>query len=272
MFTQFCLSICLFSAVHLGIKAEQSFKIYTEHFPPYNYIEDSKITGINVEVVNQACSMANLDCQFSLYPWNRAMRLVKNNEFSGLISTAKTPERLNQFKWVGPLVSGVNCIYRLSSRTDIKVSKVEDAKAYKMGAARDAAYLKVLEKLGFTEGKNLHLYLGKYGQMKPLQYGRIDMIVGSANTIFDQTIAIGLKPSDLTPLVVIPSSLLLGNFLALNINVPNTIVENLQTHIDDMAQNGTMDKIRLDFVNPNVSPAPSDLDNQLWRDCMVKKS
>ena len=63
-----------------------------------------------------ACEEAQIECDFKMLPWNRSMRMALEGPNSGLVSTARTTERENLFQWVGPLISGQNCIYKLASR------------------------------------------------------------------------------------------------------------------------------------------------------------
>jgi polar amino acid transport system substrate-binding protein len=242
--------------------------IYTEHFPPYNFIEDDVVTGINVEIVRRACELANVECQFNLYPWNRAMRRVGENTHSGIMSTARTPERENSFKWIGPLVSGNNCIYRLAERNDIIINSLFDAQAYTLGGARDDAYITTYQDLGFEVGQNLTLYLGKYGQMRPLELGRIDLIFGSSNTIDNLMSSIDLKLKDVVPVAMIPQTKHKGNYLALHSQAPADLATNLQNTINKLIENDEYANIQSEFLKAQSTKPPANIDLEIWHTCM----
>ena len=247
---------------------EDSLTIYTEQFPPYNFIESEKVTGINVEIVARACELANIKCEFTLYPWKRAMMMTSNDPQSGIMSTAKTKDRKNQFIWIGPLVSGQSCIYRLTKRSDIKIDNIVDALAYKLGDSRDTAYASDVDQLGFIEHKNLILYPGKYGQMRPFVAGRVALIFGSANSIASQMAFVGLTPNDVVPVATVPLDPSKGNFLALNFAVSTSIVERLQLAIDKMTKQDEYTHIRNKFITHSNSAIPRDIEPDLWHSCL----
>ena len=55
--------------------SETALTIYTEEFPPYNFLQKGKVVGVNAEIVAMACEMAKIKCTFALFPWKRAMTL-----------------------------------------------------------------------------------------------------------------------------------------------------------------------------------------------------
>jgi polar amino acid transport system substrate-binding protein len=251
-----------------GALAQSSISIFTEHFPPYNFMENGKVVGINIEIVKRACEISDIECKFALYPWNRSYRYAQETPSSGVMSTARTPQRIGLFNWVGPLVSGHSCIYKLASRTDIIIDKNQSVQQYILGGSRDDAYQHIYKSLGFYKYKNLILYLGKYGQMKPLKLGRIDLVFGSANSIKDMAQHVGLSVSDLMPIAIIERKKLSGNFLALNLDVPMTIVNRLQSAVNLMKENGDFNKIKNDNLHIAEKSIPENVAPDIWRTCM----
>lgn len=268
MFHRAIILFSLYLVSHQGSAFEGSLTIYTEQFPPYNFIESEKVTGINVEIVTRACELANITCKFTLYPWKRAMMMTSNDPQSGIMSTAKTKERKNQYTWIGPLVSGQSCIYRLTKRSDIKINNIVEALAYKLGDSRDTAYASDIKHLGFIEHKNLNLYPGKYGQMRPFAAGRVALIFGSANAIASQMAFVGLTPDDVVPVAKVPLDPSKGNYLALNLAVSTSIAERLQLAIDKMTQKNEYPHIRNKFVDHSNKTIPAGIEPDLWHTCL----
>lgn len=50
-------------------------ELLTEIFPPYNYVDQDRVVGINTDILYRACNIASVRCSFSLLPWNRAFIL-----------------------------------------------------------------------------------------------------------------------------------------------------------------------------------------------------
>lgn len=69
------------------------------------------------------------------------------------------------------------CIFwKLSSRTDIKIKNIEDAKHYMIGGVLDDARATHLQKLGFVIGKNLEMVRNDSLNIEKLFGGHLDMI------------------------------------------------------------------------------------------------
>ena len=61
--------------------------VYTEEFPPFNFLYKGRIRGINKDIVELACKSADIYCSFKILPWSRAFKLTQMHSNSGLIST-----------------------------------------------------------------------------------------------------------------------------------------------------------------------------------------
>lgn len=249
---------------------EQSLIIYTEEFPPYNFSKNGEINGINVRIVQAACKEVGIKCEFQIFPWNRAMRMARNGPNTGLVSTARTPEREKWFKWVGPFIKSQNCIFKLASRTDIVIPNVESASKYVLGGGTDAstAYKKVLDELGFVEGKNLKLYSNKGSNMRPFAAGRVDLIIDSATGIKVRLAIANLSLEDVVPVAAIDTSFLGGNHLALHPTFDDDVAEKLQASVQRLVSSGEAAKMELEFVQPISVATPNNIDPSLWNKCM----
>ena len=264
------LILLLFSSY--SFSNEQALIVYTEEFPPYNFSIEGRVTGINIELVRIACKEAKIECVFQILPWKRAMRYALAGPNTAIVSTARTAEREDKFKWVGPFKSGQNCIYKLASRTDIDIPTLDSAKNYVMGASKDSAYAEVLAKLGFVEGQNLNLYEGKYSKMKPFAAQRIDIIISSAGGVQDNFKHGGLTLSDLAPVAMIDSTLLPGNYLAVHPAISDEVVQRLQAALQSMNVSGLADEVELGFVQPISHIASEAIDRVLWNACVKEES
>ena len=251
---------------------EHALIVYTEEFPPYNFSVDNHVTGINIQLVKAACESAKIECVFPIYPWKRAMKMALAGPNTGLVSTARTPDREKLFQWVGPFMSGQNCIYKLAKRSDIQISNIKEASQYIMGASTDSAYKDILTTFGFEKGKNLKLYQGKYSKIRPFAAQRVDIIIGSATTIEIQLQHAELELSDVVPVAIIDGSLLRGNYLALHPAIDSLVVERLQASLEQQISSGAAKQIELEFIKPIASNTDHILDKPLWEACMKESA
>lgn len=98
---------------------------YTEHFPPYNFIENGLPRGVAIDILNQAHSNEGLEFDYKsikFQDWSRSYYdAVNTNDKVVLFSTARTSEREKHFKWIGPIAqSGVSVLTLQSSNLTLK--------------------------------------------------------------------------------------------------------------------------------------------------------
>ncbi len=62
----------------VSVAAAGPVRVLTEEFPPYNYTEGGKITGLGTEVVEAVLQQLGLQGQFQSLPWARAYETASN--------------------------------------------------------------------------------------------------------------------------------------------------------------------------------------------------
>ena len=115
----------------------QELTIYTEDFPPFNFTEKGKITGVSTEVVQHVLADAGIQYQIISLPWDQSYSLAQKRANSLIFSISRNSKREALFKWIGILTPTTYSIIALSSRTDIQIARLEDMKKYKVGTTTD---------------------------------------------------------------------------------------------------------------------------------------
>lgn len=111
----------------------------TEEYPPYNYLdEDGQVTGSATELLRTALDDAELNANFRLLPWARALTEAQLRERHCVYSTTRTPERESLFTWVGPLVSSTWAAFALEE-ADIDADSLNDLAELRVGSFREDA-------------------------------------------------------------------------------------------------------------------------------------
>lgn len=223
--------------------------IFTEHFPPYNFIQNAEITGINTTLVKIMCEYARVDCVFELLPWNRAYQMTLTTPDSGLISTARNVERAPLFSWLGPLASSKTYLYKLKSRTDIKANTMFEASRYSVSIQRNDVYAGVLTKYGFDLKKNVLESSYKNQELELFFAGKIDLLIGSDITLPYQLKEMGKSIDILEQVLDVPMEKLRGNFLALNKQTQPHIVKALQKAYLQLVEENKIEQVIQKF-NP----------------------
>jgi polar amino acid transport system substrate-binding protein len=175
------------------------------------------------------------------------------------------------FEWVGPFSSSTSCLFKLSSRQDIAIDDIVSAQNYILGGSTDNAYKELREILGFEKGKNLVLFNGKYGTLKPFAAGRVDLVVMSSFSIARQLEIAGLTLSEVEPVYEIDSQLLNGNYLALNKAVPKSVVTRLKIAMSKLFEENVQAKIEAKYIEDVNLDAVSGSNTALWNACAKRQ-
>lgn len=233
--------------------AKDKLIIYTEHFPPYNFQDNEQIIGVNIDIVKLACEQAKIDCKVKLYPWKRAMELTKSQINSGLVSTARTPDREDLFTWIGPLVANQSCVFKLKRRTDIQIESQEDLLNNTIGLPWADVYEEILQNLGFQKDINYVTYYRKYGYGKAFQSGKLDLFIASSNTLSQHLSHLTLTIEDIEPVIILEASELGGNYLALNKNAPSHLAKKLQAEVSKITRSALLSTIKSKYIIPALA-------------------
>lgn len=219
----------------LVCKAEHvnRLNVYTENLPPFQFqISPSRVDGVNINVLKQLLEAEDISYQISIYPWSRAIRMAKNDNIGALISTARTSERELQFQWVGPFLSTQSGVYLYAlSKNQFQLESTDDIKDFTIGVVREDVFGKQLLSYGVPES-NLISFVDNETVHQMLIMGKVDLALGSHNTMMRSIAKFGLKPHQIEQKLYIPATT--GNYLALNLNVSKSLVDKLNDRLQKL--------------------------------------
>ena len=125
-----------------------SLTYLTEELPPYNYQENGTVQGISVdllEAITERMGQKVSRAQVRVVPWKDGYRAALAGNGTVLFSTARTPERENSFKWVGPIVTHREVLFARYDR-GLTIRGPADLKGYRIGViAGDIAVQQLLD-------------------------------------------------------------------------------------------------------------------------------
>lgn len=158
------------------------FKIMTEEYPPFNYTDNGKLTGVSSEIVLEIAKRIGHSTDVSVEPWARAYALIQKKDGLVLFSMTRTEKRENLFKWAGPIAPNKWVLFAKKG-SGITINSLDDAKKVgKIGTYKDDATEAFLKDSGFT---NVDSVLKDDQNVPKLAAGRIDLwIVGELQGIY----------------------------------------------------------------------------------------
>lgn len=111
----------------------------TEIYPPFNYEEQGKLTGIAIDVLESASEAVNDPVKresVQLQPWARGYAAALETPNTVLFSMTRTEARDNLFKWAGPIVESRVVLWAPKAK-GIKISTPSDLNNYRVGVVRE---------------------------------------------------------------------------------------------------------------------------------------
>lgn len=235
--TKCLITTMLFSLlVTVGQASATDFKIMTEEYPPFNYSEDGKLTGLSTDVMSELTKRVGHNADFEVLPWARGYGLIQKKSGQILFSMTRTEAREDLFKWVGPVATN-KWVFFAKKGSGLTIASLEDAKKVsKIGAYKDDAAETFLKEEGFS---NLDSVVNDELNVPKLMAGRIDLwIVGELQGIYKAK-AKGVS-EDLEKAMDIKETQL---YIAFSKETSDEDISIWQKALDDMKADGSYDAL-----------------------------
>jgi len=218
----YCL-LCFACSSIANQGTEKTFTVFTEDFPPFNYVHNDKLVGSNVELVNKIFAELDITPNYQVLPWARAYQYVTNTPNTLIFSIARNKEREELFKWVGAFTGVETCLFSLKSANVGPIQTLSQAKNYHVVTQLNGHINMVLARHGFEHGSNLTLSISVESSVKMLESGRADLIGLPKDVVYHFIKLQGRDPYQLIQEQLCFDSTAL--YLAFNKNTPEETVE-----------------------------------------------
>jgi polar amino acid transport system substrate-binding protein len=146
----FVLFVVCASTIQADAIKPAGLKIYTEAYPPMNFAEKGKLSGLATEVVRELMKRTHTRANIQLVTWEEGYKAVMEKPNVALFSVAMTPERNPLLRWVGPIAfANANFYARRGSNFGMRF--LEDAKRIpNIVVVKDDYMEQFLRKKGFS--------------------------------------------------------------------------------------------------------------------------
>ncbi|HZX17673.1 MAG TPA: transporter substrate-binding domain-containing protein [Pseudomonas sp.] len=228
-------------------------RLYTEEYRPLSYIEDGKLTGMAVEVVELLIQRTGQDTRIELVPWTRAYHQVQREANSGLFSTVRTARREALFQWVGPIALGHTSFYARRG-AGLNVRTLKDVERFNTLAVPKQWYS--YEYLSDRGLKNLYGVPTPQHMMKMFKHGRIELLVANNLALDDMLAQQGMRRDE-----VELQFTLMGNnsYIAFSKSTDPALVQQWQQALEELLRDGSLERIHQRwFAQPFAMPASGE--------------
>ncbi len=213
--------------------AAADLTIITEEFPPFNYTEAGRLTGVTTQVVQEITRRLQITSEIQVLPWARGYKRLLTEPNVVLFTTARTRERESLFHWVGPIY-----IFRLgfyARKTDaLHIDSLEAAKHVRAIATyKDDFREQILKSLGFT---NLDSSNSPQSNIRKLVSGRVDLWFFDNIGTPKMAREAGIDPNEFEEVFTFQQHY---SFIAISKQTSPAIVRQWQAALDEMKSDGT---------------------------------
>ncbi|MCP4574888.1 MAG: amino acid ABC transporter substrate-binding protein [Deltaproteobacteria bacterium] len=172
-----CLSSVIFGS---GVFADDKIIVLAHEtsWAPH-YGESLENEGYTVEIIREALKRVGYGLKTVWLPWKRAQADAARGDYDGLGASYYNEERATKFAYSNP-ISTTDVVFFKRTEDNIKYSKLEDLKPYKIGTGLGYGYPEKFIKADYLE--KIEAYELKTNITR-LLHKRIDLIIGSRKAI-----------------------------------------------------------------------------------------
>lgn len=226
-------------------QAENVVQILTQNYPPFSMSANGKkfereegIEGIDKEVVVELFKRAEIPYQMTLrFPWSRLQEMAEKHPDFAVYSLSRSAEREPRFKWVGPL-SEIQLVLLKMPGNPITLNSLDDARKYSIGSVAGTSVSEYLTTRNFDVKTVLSAAPAK------LQAGEFDLWA-TTNPAGDYE----ASKAGVGKLEVAYAISRTQLYLALNKEMPDEVVQKLQSTLDQMRKEGFIDQVTARYLN-----------------------
>lgn len=219
----------------LNVNAQPSLTVLGDSFPPFSYRANGKSHGMVYEMVESIIKDSKVEVKRNIISsWKHVLEHTKANPNTLLYTIVRTPERENQFEWIGAISDRRMYFYALKSRKDISIDSWKDIPKYQTLSLEKATITKYVRERGAQIYPSTDLKQAYHMLLK----GRADLVV-----MLDYSLNHLDKKKLTKPLFKIDQP---GEFyIAMNKDSSPELVKKIRNSFHKLMKNGVIEKIKL---------------------------
>ncbi|MCL2672910.1 MAG: transporter substrate-binding domain-containing protein [Alphaproteobacteria bacterium] len=213
---------------------------YTEEYPPYNFTENGRVTGITTEVLDYAFRKHNTRKgvrDIIMADWNTGYQAVLKGPNKAIYTMNRSAEREDLFKWAGPITPNTVDVFARKDR-NFTITYDGELKRHRVAVVKDDIGHIKAKGLGVPE-QNIIVRTTTAENLADLEAGRADIWIYGGTTGKYLMRQAGILDKYESVLTVFRG----GHYVGFSLDVDDNIVEKLQEAIDEVKLDGTLERI-----------------------------
>ncbi len=152
-----------------------------QDFAPYNYVENGKLIGADIDILTAAAARLRIEMRFVPLPWRRALLAPGRGEADGLFQLTPTAERFRTWLMTGPLRTTGIVFIVLADSPLRDFTNLDDLTGLSVGVVNGFSYSPA-----FDGASNFHHEgsIDNETSLRKLLLGRADVILGGAANFY----------------------------------------------------------------------------------------
>lgn len=214
-------------------KETAALRLYTEEYPPLNFMAAGEVSGLATEVVRALATRTATPVEIRLTDWDEGYQAALQRPDTALYATVMTPARKGSFQWVGPLAVLDTNFYALKS-VGIRIADLDAARQVGKIATVAGYYSEqVLRQEGFS---NLVTSADEAGMLARLLAGEAQLLVSSNTALPAVLRRAGVDPAALEKVFTLSTDLA---YVAFSPATSAGLVARWQAALDGMKRDGS---------------------------------
>ncbi|WP_164882418.1 substrate-binding periplasmic protein [Paenirhodobacter populi] len=150
-----------------------------EDFAPYNFRQDGRFQGLDIDILNAAAVAMNVRFDYLPLPWHRALLAFDNGQADALFQLTPTEQRSRTWRMVGPLRDTVIVFVTRADSPLRDIRSLNDLRGRAVGVVRGFTYSEAFDRADFFLRESS---VDEETNLRKVLLGRCDLAVaGRAN-------------------------------------------------------------------------------------------
>lgn len=230
----------------LFVKASDKVLAYIEQIPAYVVINNNKITGSTIDILNEALKESDVDIRYQEIIWSRALYESENKPNIILTGLIRNDFREDKFHWLYKVPVHTNrqrlFLWQLKSKANENEKRgLKNASiTVVQGDHKSKSYKSYVEGLGYQA--NIYEVGSREQVIHMLFKGRVDYILGGEINNAWRVKSLGFDPEMIERVVEIPNTSQ-GVYIAIGKHTDIKLVNKIRKALADLEQSGRVGEI-----------------------------